>query len=198
MTVATLRCSSFRLPATAERMRVAKPHAADMRSCGGRRSALIGGYLTRVGPQLSMMLNELAVANFNSAREPVPTQTHARTQPARRFVSIIPRLPTPLTSRSQACSCRRRKRREGNIGTARDGAAGADDAKPNAKARIVHIKTYVRHVTAVRIEGPKPACQGLHNGTFLRYGSSHMGDWPAACHRSPRNGFQLVAALPGG
>jgi glycosyltransferase 2 family protein len=25
-----------------------------------------------------------------------------------------------------------------------------------------------------------------------------MGDWPAACHQSLRNGFQLVAALPGG
>src|SRR6266481_1182063 len=34
-----------------------------MRSCGGRRSARIGGYLTRVGRQLSMTLNELADAN---------------------------------------------------------------------------------------------------------------------------------------
>src|ERR1700688_4820618 len=153
MTVATPRCSSFRLPAIAERMRVAA-HAADMGSCGGRRSALIG--------------------------------------------DILPALAGSFLVRSQACSCRRRKRREGNSGTARDGAAGADGAKANAKTRIAHIKTYVRHVTAVRIEGPKPACQGLHNGTFLPYGSSHMGDWPAACHRSPRNGFQLVAALPGG
>jgi hypothetical protein len=49
-----------------------------------------------------MTLNELAVANFNSAREPVPTQTHVRTQPARRFVSIMPgQKQFPISSRAE-------------------------------------------------------------------------------------------------
>src|ERR1700738_378274 len=113
----------------------------------------------------------------NTAARPVPW-------PARRCVRL---LMAALTSSSRGCSCRRRKRREReHWNIAADGTAGT-----NANTRISCARTYVRRVTAAAVEGRSRRCQGLHSETFLPYGSSHMGDWPAACHQSLRNGFQL-------
>src|SRR3982074_1833919 len=77
--------------------------------------------------------------------------------------------------------------------TARDGTA-----KSNAKTRISSVRTYVRRVTAAAIEGRSWRCQGLHNETFLPYGSSHMGRLGRRLPSIASMGFQLVAALPGG
>jgi hypothetical protein len=194
MTVATLRCSSFKLPATAERMRVAKPHAADMRSCGGRRSALIEGISTRVGRSFRCRLMNSRSQNFNGARELVPTQTHARIQPARRFVSIIPRLPAPVTSGSQPCSCRRRIRREREHGT----SPQMERLGRMSRLESQHARTYVRRMTAAAVKAGSGRVKDCTTRPFCLMG---LRIWaigrPLVINRF-RNDFQLVAALPGG
>ena len=58
---------------------------------------------------------------------------------------------------------------------------------------------YVRHVTAAPIRGRSRPCQGLHNATFLPYGSCHVERSAAASSiKRFEDGFEPVAALPGG
>src|SRR5258708_35606742 len=43
------------------------------------------------------------------------------------------------------------------------------------------VEGYVWGVTAMPVERSSSPCQGLHNGTFLPYGSSHEAQLAAAC-----------------
>src|SRR5258708_24909123 len=80
----------------------------------------------------------------------------SRREVARRFVPII----VPLTSRGE----RRNITPGGSVET-----------------RISRVAAYVWRVTAMPVERSSSPCQGLHNGTFLPYGSSHEAQLAAAC-----------------
>src|SRR5258708_1505034 len=97
------------------------------------------------------MLGDLA--RFASRRE---ADAKRRAEVARRFVPII----VPLTSRGE----RRNITPGGSVET-----------------RISRVAAYVWRVTAMPVDRSSSPCQGLHNGTFLPYGSSHEAQLAAAC-----------------
>ena len=68
---------------------------------------------------------------------------------------------------------------------------GTDRPGPIA-TRFLHATVYVRDMTAAAIRGRRRACQGLHKGTFLPYGSSHRRRSAPKAHESLREACNLL------
>src|SRR5258708_3630059 len=114
-----------------------------------------GGKMVRVGAGTSSKI-ELCLRIWRVLRlDAKPTHNVAQ-RSARRFVPII----VPLKSHGE----RRNTMRGGSVET-----------------RISRVAAYVWRVTAMPVERLSLPCQGLHNGTFLPYGSSHEAQLAAAC-----------------
>jgi hypothetical protein len=65
-----------------------------------------------------------------------------------------------------------------------------------AAIRICGIKSYVRRVTAAPLEDKSLSCQGLHNATFLPYGSWQVER--SACRIASIRLADMLPPLPGG
>src|SRR6266850_2941617 len=87
--------------------------------------------------------------------------------PIRRYVRL---LVSALTGRARGCSCVPPKRRDGTaISREKEQRRTAPDT-----IRISRRRTYVRRMTAGPTRTEAVVVKGLHNATFLPYGSSHM------------------------
>jgi len=108
---------------------------------------------------------------------------------ARRYVRWPVR---SLTGDPRGCSWEQ-ARPNGGTGKMAEPGTGAGRSWGHERARIRRIKTYLGRVTAMPVGGWRRPCQGLHNATFLAYGSfPTKSDWPPPVTQSLRWAIYLL------